>query len=186
MIRPYLSGVTVAMALAAGPCALAEGLETDVMQAMIRDIEFITRNSSLDYGGQDLPNVTVVSADELLQLFRSSETHVSAKKVDSSTALVSALYDRFANMIFLTDVSAIDGPAMFHELVHYLQAVNDKEGMFVSHSVCLEAEAYDLQAIWQTENGNDLGSKPEYGFVMTLYGICNDADFSWMDGTYRR
>ncbi|WP_353476183.1 hypothetical protein PVT71_24830 (plasmid) [Salipiger sp. H15] len=174
------------MALAVGTCAYAEGFETRVMQAMIRDIEFITQNSSLEYAGQDLPGVTVVSADALQQLFRSSETHVSAKQDDNSPARVSALYDRFANRIFLDDMNAVAGPAMLHELVHYLQAINDKEDMFVSHIVCLEAEAYDVQAIWQTENEIDLASRPQYGFVTTLFGICNDADFSWMDGAYGR
>ena len=99
--------------------------------------------------------------------------------------LVSAFYDRPANKIFLADVNAIAGPALFHEMVHFLQDINGKDDMFISHRVCLEAEAYELQAIWQTEQGIDLASKPEYGFVMTLYGACNDADFSWIESPYQ-
>ena len=178
MKRTYLSGITVAMALVAGRHALAEGPETQQMLTIIEYIEFITENSSLEYAGQDLPHVTVVSEDDLQLLFRSSEAEVSADEDDRSFALVSAFYDRSANRIFLADVNTIAGPGLFHELVHFLQAINDKDDVFASHRACLEAEAYDLQAIWQTEQGIDLASKPEYGFVMTLYGACNDADFS--------
>ena len=178
MKRKYLSGVTVAMALVAGHSALAEGPETQKLLAMIEYIEFITQNSSLEYAGQDLPDVTVVSENELQLLFRSSEAEVSANEHDRSFAPVSAFYDRSANTIFLADVNSIARPGLFHELVHFLQAINDKDEMFTSHRACLEAEAYELQAIWQTEQGIDLASKPEYGFVMTLYGAWNDADFS--------
>jgi hypothetical protein len=181
MNRAFLSGVTVAMALVAGRSAVAEGSER---LDMLGIIEFITRNSSLDYAGERLPDVTVVSDDKLQQLFRSSGTHVSAKTEDGSPAFVSALYDRFENRIFLSDAYAIAGSGLFHELVHYLQDINGKADMFTGHSVCLEAEAYDLQAIWQTERGIDLAARPEYAFVMTLYGICNDADFSWIDGRH--
>jgi hypothetical protein len=179
MKRTYLSGVTVAMALVAGRNALAEGPETQQMLTIMEYIEFITQNSSLEYAGQDLPHVTVVPEDELQLLFRSSEAEVSAKEDDRSFGLVSAYYDRSANRIFLVDVNTIAGLGLFHELVHFLQAINDKDDMFASHRACLEAEAYELQAVWQAEKGIDLASKPEYGFVMTLYGVCNDADFSW-------
>ena len=179
MKRSYLSGITVAMALVVGRHALAEGPETQEMSTIAEYVEFITQNSSLEYAGQDLPHVTVLSEDELQLLFRSSEAEVSAKEDDRSFGLVSAYYDRSANRIFLADVNTIAGPGLFHELVHFLQAINDKDDMFASHRACLEAEAYDLQAVWQTEQGIDLASKPEYGFVMTLYGACNDADFSW-------
>jgi hypothetical protein len=184
MKRTYFSGVTVAMALVAGPYALAEGPETQKMLAMIGYIDFITQISSLEYAGQDLPDVTVLSENELQLLVRSSEAEVSANEDDRSFALVSAFYDRSANKIFLADANSIAGPGLFHELVHFLQAINDKDDMFISHRACLEAEAYELQAIWQTEQGIDLASKPEYGFIMTLYGACNDADFSWIDSAY--
>ena len=184
MKRTYLSGVTVAMALVAGRHALAEGPEIQQMSTLIEYIEFITQNSSLEYAGQDLPHVTVLSEDELQLLFRSSEAEVSAKDDDRSFGLVSAYYDRSANQIFLANVTTIAGPGLFHELVHFLQAINDKDDVFASHRACLEAEAYDLQAIWQTEQGVDLASKPEYGFLMTLYGACNDADFSWINSPY--
>lgn len=184
MKRTYLSGVTVAMALVAGRHALAEGPETQQTSTIVEYIEFITQNSSLEYVGQDLPQVTVLSEDELQLLFRSSDAVVSANEDDRAFGLVSALYDRSANKIFLPDVNSIAGPGLFHELVHFLQAINDKDDVFAAHRACLEAEAYDLQAIWQTEQGIDLASKPEYGFVMTLYGACNDADFSWTDSAY--
>jgi len=185
MKRTCLSGVTVALAFAAGGSALADGPETQKMLAMIRNIEFITQNSSLEYAGQDLPDVIIVSERELQSRFRSSKAKTIATDGDRSFALVSALYDRSGNRIFLADVNSITGPGLFHELVHFLQDINDKDAMFASRRVCLEAEAYELQAIWQTEHGIDLASKPEYGFVMTLYGACNDADFSWIDRTYR-
>lgn len=184
MKRTYLSGVAVAMTLVAGGHAHAEGPEPQNLLAMIEYIEFITQNSSLDYAGEDLPAVTVVPENEMQLLFRSSATAISTKEDDRSFARVSALYDRAANRIFLADVGPIAGPGLFHELVHFLQAVNGKDDMFKNHRACLEAEAYDLQAIWQTEHGIDLASKPEYGFVMTLYGACNDADFSWIDSAY--
>jgi len=184
MKRRYLAGIAVALALVAGNYALAESRDTQKMSAMIGYINFITQNSSLEYAGQDLPVVTVVSENELQLLVRSSEASLSANPDHRSFALVSALYDRSENKIFLADVNSIAGPGLFHELVHFLQAINGKGDMFTSHRACLEAEAYELQAIWQTQQGIDLASKPEYGFVMTLYGACNDADFSWVDNAY--
>lgn len=168
MKRMSLSGVTVAVALVTASCALAAGPETEKMNAMIRHIEFITQNSSLAYAGQDLPNVTFVSEDELQLLFRLSEADVHANVHRGSFAVVSAFYDRTANSIFVADATLTAGPGLFHEMVHFLQAINDKDDMFTSHRVCLEAEAYDLQAIWQTEQVIELASKPDYGFVMTL------------------
>jgi hypothetical protein len=183
MKRTYLSGVTVGMGLVAGHHALAGGPETQ--QMLMREyIEFITQNSSLEYAGQDLPHLMVVSEDEIQLLFRSSEGEVSSNKDRRHSALVSAIYDPSANRIFLADLNTIAGPGLFHELVHFLQAINDKDDVFASRRACLEAEAYELQAIWQTERGIDLATKPEYGFVMTLYGACNDADFSWTDSAY--
>ncbi len=186
MKHAYLAGATVAVALAAGRQALADDLEARKMLAMIADIDFITQNSSLDYSGETLPLVTIVSENELQLRFHASEGPVPANKGGHSRGRVAAFYDRDANQIFLSDVNSITGPGLFHELVHFLQDVNGKDDMFVSHPVCLEAEAYDLQAIWQAEQGIDLASKPDYGFVTTLYGVCNDADFSWIDSAYQR
>lgn len=181
MTRTYLSGVAVAIALVAGRPALAEGPETEKFLAMIGHIQFITQNSSLEYAGQDLPYVTFVSESELQLRLLSSGAEFSENQDDRDFGLVSAFFDRSANKIFLSDVNSIGGTGLFHEMVHFLQAINDKDDMFTSHRACLEAEAYELQAIWQAERGIELASKPEYGFVMTLYGVCNDADFSWID-----
>lgn len=85
----------------------------------------------------------------------------------------------------MSDENAIPGHGLFHELVHLLQHVNDKEDVFAAQSVCLEAEAHDLQAMWQSEHEIDLAAKPEYGFVVTLYGTRNDADFSSTDWAER-
>lgn len=170
----YLSGFTVAVALVVGNCALAEDPETQELLAMIRGIEFITQNSSLEYAGQPLPRVAIVTENELQLRLRAAEE-------EHSFGRVSALYDRDANQIFLADANAIPGPGLFHELVHFLQNINNRDDMFLSRRVCLEAEAYELQAIWQTEQGIDPASRPEYGLVTTLYGVCNDADFSWID-----
>src|SRR4029078_5976844 len=111
-------------------CAFAEGPETQAMLAMIRDIEFITQNSSLGYAGEDLPEVTIVSAIELQMRFRSTEA-------EGSAALVSALYDRSMNKIYLADVNSIAGPGLFHELVHFLQDINGKNEMFTFRRACL-------------------------------------------------
>jgi hypothetical protein len=185
MKRTHHSGVTIAMALVAAGQALADGPETQKMLAMIADIEFITQNSLLEYAGQALPEVTVVTENELQLRFRASEAQVLALEDDHSFGRVSAFYDRYANKVLLSDVSSFTGPGLLHELVHFLQEVNGKDDIFVSYPVCLEAEAYDLQALWQAEHGIDLDSKPDYGFVMTLYGVCNDADFSWVDSAYQ-
>jgi hypothetical protein len=181
MKQMYLLGVTVAMALFAAGHAPAEGPETARMQAMIRNIEFITRNSSLEYAGQPFPGVTILTDDQLQLRFLAAAVHGSPIEAGRARGRASALYDRYRNRIFLSDATAITGPALLHELVHFLQHVNGKDDMFLNHHVCLEAEAYELQAIWQTETGIDLASKPDYGFVTTLYGVCNDADFSWID-----
>lgn len=173
--------VAAAVALVAGGQAFADGPETRKMLAMIAGIEFITRNSSLVYVGEALPVVTVVGEHDLQLRFRASQMPAPASTSSRSGGRVAAFFDRHANQIFLSDASAVTGPGLLHELVHFLQAINGKDDMFASHPVCLEAEAYDLQAIWQTEHAIDLASKPDYGFIMTLYGACNDADFSWVE-----
>lgn len=185
MKRTRRSGVTIALALVAAEQVLADGSETQNMSAMIADIEFITQNSLLEYAGQALPDVIVVTENELQLRFHASKAQVLALEDAHSFGRVSAFYDRYASKVFLSDVSSFTGPGLLHELVHFLQEVNGKNDMFVSYPICLEAEAYDLQALWQAEHGIDLDSKPDYGFVMTLYGICNDADFSWVDSAYQ-
>jgi hypothetical protein len=162
----------------------SDGLET--MKAMIRDIEFITQNSTLEYAGEALPDITVVTESELQLRVRSPEALLAATEEDRPLAGVSAFYDQEANQIFLADPDSIDGPSLLHELVHFLQKINSKNHTFADHRICLEAEAYDLQAAWQTEQEVDLARKPDYGFLMTLYGACNDADFSWVQSADTR
>ena len=181
MKRIFLSGATLAIGLMTGHQALGDNSETQEMHAMIAGIEFIIRNSKLEYAGQTLPDVTVLSEKELQLRFIASGTSVHASGRDQSGGRVAAFFDRHANQIFLSEVKSLTGPGLVHELVHFLQNVNGKGDMFVSHSTCLEAEAYELQALWQAETGIDLASMPDYGFIMTLNGICNDAGFSWID-----
>lgn len=159
----------------------SDGLETRTMKAMIRDIEFITQNSTLEYSGQALPDVVVVTESELQLRSHSPEAQIAANEEARPFDRVSAFYDRECNQIFLADLDSIDGPSLLHELVHFLQNINGKNKTFADHRICLEAEAYDLQAAWQIEQGVDLAQKPDYGLLMTLYGACNDSDFSWVD-----
>lgn len=180
----YFTGEILAMALGAGGSALAEGRETEKMRAMIAGIEFITQNSSLEYAGQALPGVTIVAEEELRLRFNAAAGHVISANDRQSFDRVSAFYDRDTNEIYLADADWIVGPDLLHELVHFMQDINGKDDLFVSRQVCLEAEAYELQAIWQSEQDIEPASKPEYGFVTMLYGVCNDADFSWIDSAY--
>jgi hypothetical protein len=159
-----------------------DAAESQMMKAVIADIEFISEYSSLGYAGQALPEVTVVTENELQLRYHSPEALVRAMEEGRPASRVSAFYDREANKIFLTDMNATQGPALFHEVVHYLQDINGKDELFADHMVCLEAEAYDLQAFWQTQKKIDVALKPDYGFVMTLQGACNDASFSWVPG----
>jgi hypothetical protein len=160
--------------------AALDGPETRTMKAMIRGIEFITQNSTLEYAGEALPDVIVVTEGQLQLRAYSPEVLIAATKEDRPLDRVSAFYDQEANQIFLADPNSIEGPTLIHELVHFLQNINSKNDTFADHRMCLEAEAYDLQSAWQTEQGVDLARKPDYGFLMTLYGACNDADFSWV------
>jgi hypothetical protein len=160
---------------------VVDGPETQLMRAMTADIEFITEYSTLEYAGQALPDVIVVTENEIQLRYYSTEALVGAEQGGRVLGRVAAFFDREANTIFLADLRSIDGTGLLHELVHYLQDINGKDDMFADHLVCLEAEAYDIQALWQTLNEVDLASKPDYGFVITLYGACNDANFSWVN-----
>jgi hypothetical protein len=180
----YLTGGIVAIAFVAGGSAFAEGRETEKMRAMIAGIEFITQNSSLEYAGEALPGMTIVAEEELRLRFNAAAGQVISVNDRQSFDRVSAFYDRDTNEIYLADADSIMGPDLLHELVHFMQDINGKDDLFGSRQVCLEAQAYDLQAIWQTEQGIEPASKPEYGFVTMLYGVCNDADFSWIDSEY--
>jgi hypothetical protein len=162
--------------------SVVDAAESQMMKAVIADIEFISEYSSLGYAGQALPEVTVVTENELQLRYHSPEALVRAKEEGRPASLVSAFYDRDANKIFLADMNATESPALFHEVVHYLQDINGKDDLFANHMVCLEAEASDLQAFWQTQKKIDVALKPDYGFVMTLQGACNDASFSWVPG----
>lgn len=137
----------------------------------IRGIEFITMNSTLEYAGQALPDMTIVTEHELQLRLHSPETEAAAEEDGRALGRVSAFYDREANRIFLDDPATIEGASLLHELVHFLQNINGTNETFDDHRICLEAEAYDIQSAWQTELGVDLARKPDYGFVMTLYGI---------------
>lgn len=158
----------------------AFGPETQIKGAMTAGIAFITEYSSLAYAGQALPTVMVVTEHDLQLRAHPPEILLQAEEDGGIKGRVSAFYDRKAKEIVLADVNSVNGPSMVHELVHYLQDINGKDEMFADHMVCLEAEAYDLQALWQTQENVDLGSRPDYGFLMTLQGVCNDADFSWV------
>jgi hypothetical protein len=59
----FAQAVTMKDAAVSSPFAksASDGLETRTMKAMIRGIKFITQSSTLEYAGEALPNVTVVT-----------------------------------------------------------------------------------------------------------------------------
>jgi hypothetical protein len=155
------------------------GADDEATAAMNAAIAYITDASTLVYNGEVLPEVTIVSSAKLQLLAYAPETLMKAEHEGRDLPVVSAFYDVETKEIFLADHNDINGAALLHEMVHYLQDVNGKTDMFANHEVCLEADAYDIQALWQHETQTDIETMPTYGYVMMLYAVCNDADFSW-------
>ena len=95
MKRTHYSSITVGMALVAGDCAFAEDSDIQTKLAMIRNIKFITENSSLQYDGQALPSVTVVTEGELQTLFLAAAVHDYSIRLGVSRLITTATQTRF-------------------------------------------------------------------------------------------
>jgi pSer/pThr/pTyr-binding forkhead associated (FHA) protein len=80
-----------------------------------------------------LPDVIVVTENEIQLRYYSTEALVSAEQGGRVLGRVAALFDREANTIFLADLRSKDGTGLLHELVHYLQDINGKDDMFADH-----------------------------------------------------
>jgi hypothetical protein len=140
--------------------------------------QMVLELTTYEYSGEPLPTVKVVTPAEMILLAYDTETLIEYEQKGEEPPVPNAFYTRDDNTI----TSITPEPAMHtlvHEMVHYFQALSGKTDEFAQWPHCLEAEAYDVQATWHDIMQLDMEDRPDSGFVMTLYAVCNDADFSW-------
>jgi hypothetical protein len=153
-------------------------LDPAIVIDMLEHIEFITKWTVLKYNGEQLPDVHFVDSDQLQLLYYTQEMLLNFERTGMAVPLVAAFYDINQNEIVLTNnYDKATDTSLFHELVHYLQMINGKSDMFINNMICLEAEAYDLQSFWQQQTSTALETAPQYGYIMTLYSVCNGPSF---------
>lgn len=127
-------------------------------QRILGYIQFITEWSSYKYNNEPLPKIRTASPG-MLQVYKYGDYAVAQAEYKGETLRsVMAVYDPTKNELLVSkNIDLVDeassGPTLVHELVHYLQDINGKTALYGDDKlVCLEGEAYDIQALWQVVN----------------------------------
>lgn len=134
--------------------------------------------TTYEYSGEELPTIIVITPEELVTRAYDAETLLEFERKGKTPPQLNAFYERGVNTIYLGSNEAAQN-TLVHEMVHFFQHISGKSDELAEWPHCLEAEAYDVQYTWHHMTGQELEQSPDYGFVLTLYGVCNDADFSW-------
>jgi hypothetical protein len=141
---------------------------------MIKHIEWITENTSLEYNGEPLPSVERRNADQMAAMFygldKNPNNHSKDEKKLIENSRFSALYNYHENILYFKPDFKFDdwqtSHILVHELVHFLQMTNDRYG----DNPCkprLEGYAYMIQSQWQ-EKHNHPADKPNGLRIMSL------------------
>jgi len=146
-------------------CLLATPVQATTNEVMLDMVEWITENSKYEYSGQKLPWVEVRTQQEICEvLFETPPQPCPAL----------AYYDDTINAIFLSP-DPIGGMVqekfieviLFHELVHFLQYVNE-EHKNVECLNALERDAYKLQDAYIEEMGWPDEQRPNMLFAYVI------------------
>ena len=144
---------------------------------LLKHIAWITQNSSYTYNEENLPEVVYLSQQNLNILVHGDFQVAQSEYKGSYLPDAKAGYDKERNVISLLDEYVATDPdiqyMIVHELVHFLQEVNniDEDIIYASCPVKLEEDAYRLQRMWMIER-NDENPLPNPLFVAFLTSSC--------------
>ncbi len=140
-------------------------------------IQWIVENSELEYNGEPLPTVTVVSSDYIKILAYGEITVAEAEFNGVELADIVALYKHDDNTMIIPDTLDLydwnNHYVIVHELVHYLQDINGYYELpeYVKCRVKLEELAYELHVRWMDEVDHP-GERPNSLFLLMLLNSC--------------
>lgn len=160
-----------------GPLVPPEG-STEVEEMLVAARDFVLTMTTYQYDGEPLPTVELMTPEQMLLVAYDPNTLLEYEQKGQEPPQPKAFYVRSTNTMVISDEHP-DMNTLVHEMVHYFQHVSGKTDEFVQWPHCLEAEAYDVQYTWHHVTKLEMEDVPDYGFVLTLYAVCNDADFSW-------
>lgn len=130
-------------------------------QLMLDYVDWIVDHSDFEYNGEALPTITFRSTVELQRKRYGEERWEELTATGANLPKILALYDWHVNeILFNDDLDFTDWSndhVIVHELVHYLQMVNETPYNCPNE---LEPDAYELQMKWQDQVGHP-GERPD-------------------------
>jgi hypothetical protein len=150
---------------------------TDYQNLMIEKINWIVKNSNLDYQGELLPSLVYLDSD-IINL-EGYGTYKIAQSEYHGNYLPNfiAIYNKEDKTILVDQKHSLESKdnhyILIHELVHYLQDINNVQNniFYKSCPEKMEEDAYSLQRKWMTEN-QITKNLPDPLFVALLTGKC--------------
>ena len=141
---------------------------------MLEYIDWITENSDFKYNGEELPEVLVTSLDLLQILAFGEETVAQAEREGRPINPVFGVYRNDIRTILLNEEYLEDiEPVLVHELVHYLQDINQGLSECPGND---EKIAYELHWKWlqdHPEYDGRLKDEPDWFYVFFLKLACD-------------
>lgn len=138
-------------------------------------IDWIVANSDYQYNGEPLPEVQYHSPAMLLVLGYGEETVAQAEYRNSYLPPILGLYNHDDNVMMLPKGNEVGdfeiAHIVVHELVHYLQDINDFDDKGCIQN--REPEAYRLHEQWMDEHDHP-ADRPDGLFVLMLAMACSE------------
>lgn len=141
-------------------------------------IQWIVDHSELEYNGEPLPTIRVVTEQQIVIMAYGEETVTTANNRGRSLPGIVALYDHEFNQLIVPDTLDLadwnNHHVIVHELVHYLQDINGYYQLpeFVVCRVGLEELAYNLHVQWMDEVDHP-AQRPDGLFLALLLSSCS-------------
>jgi hypothetical protein len=136
-------------------------------------IDWIVTNSDLEYNGEELPLIAQVPSEEIQILVYGEDTIRRAENGEFALDIIIAFYNHHIDTIIVNEEFDIEKfeyhHILVHELVHYLQDINDIIDDCVQN---MEPLAYELQDKWQKEVDHP-GPNVNWLFVYFVNSHCN-------------
>lgn len=149
--------ISAAFVLSLASAAVSQSFDT------MGYINWIVANSEFEYHGEPLPVIEYRSLDELREIYFDS-TNTAAINVDVDDFYPWSIYLSEKNYLYLNDTYDFTKPYLgfiwVHELVHFLQVVNDYDdgGCWPNR----DKLAYEMQAKWIIENKSPFKVPSDY------------------------
>lgn len=154
-------------------CLVLWGTTTRADERFMPYIDWIVEHSELEYHGQPLPDVEIVSPALLEILVFGELTVARAEQSGNTLPTVLGSYDHERNvMMFPDDVDPwTQEDVLVHELYHYLQYANYGDTDCVQK---YERPAYKAHWQWVEDHGlTEQYEEPNWLFVYMLEMACN-------------